>query len=80
LKTIRLGNEISLLSNFEDEPFWKYMDRFKELLTQFSHHGLELCQIIYEGLDVLIRTLIEFMCEEEFFVRRLVQLGIVLRI
>jgi len=38
------------------------MNRFKELLTQCPHHGLEkwnLCQIAYEGLDVSTRTMVE---------------------
>jgi len=41
------------------------MNRFKELLTQYPHNGLEkrsLCQVAYEGLDVSTRTMVESMC------------------
>ena len=41
------------------------MNRFKGLLTQCPHHGLEkwnLCQIAYENLDMRTRTMVESMC------------------
>jgi len=43
------------------ESFWKYFDRFKTLLAQCPHHGLDqsrLCQIVCEGLDQQTRTMI----------------------
>jgi len=54
-KTIRLRNEIFSFFQLEYEPFWKYMNRSRELLIQCPHYGLErwnLYQIAHEGLDV----------------------------
>ena len=51
------------------ELFWKYFDRFKSLLAQCPHHGLDqacLCQIVSEGLDQQTRTMIESMCQGGF--------------
>ena len=45
------------------------MNRFKELLTQCPHHGLNkenLCQIVCEGLDVSTRANVESMSRGEF--------------
>ena len=45
------------------------MERFKNLLAQCPHHGLEqwhLCQIVYEGLDQQIRTMLEFTSQGGF--------------
>ena len=53
-KTVKLRNEIHQFVQLERESFWKYLGRFKNLLAQCPHHGLDqscLCQIIYEGLD-----------------------------
>lgn len=60
------------------EPFWKYFDRFKDLLIQCPHHGLEkwrLCQIIYEGLDYSAKTSLESMCHGDFMRKTLMKLG-----
>ena len=57
-KTIKLRNEIN-------QFVWKYLDRFKNLLAQYSHHGLDqarLYQIVYEGLDEQTKTMVESMC------------------
>ena len=54
VKIIKLKNKISQFVQLERESFWKYLDRFKNLLAQCCHQGLEhshLCQILYEGLD-----------------------------
>ena len=51
------------------EPFWKYFERFKDLLAQCPHHGIEKsrqCQILYDGLDYQTKTLLETMCQGEF--------------
>ena len=51
------------------EPFWKYFERFKDLLAQCPHHGLEkwwLCQILYDDLDYQNKTLLEIMCRGWF--------------
>jgi len=53
-KTIKLRNEINQFVQLDRELFWKYFDRFKNLLAQYPYHGLDqarLCQIVYEGLD-----------------------------
>ena len=68
-KAIRLGNEILSIIQLEHEPFWRYMNRFKELFFHCPRHGLKkwnLWQIAFEGLDVSTRTMIESMCESEF--------------
>ena len=65
-KTTRIRNEINQFYQLAGESFWKYFDRFKNLLTQCPHHGIEiwrLCQIIYEGLDSNSRTMLESMCQ-----------------
>jgi len=51
------------------ELLWKYFDRFKNLLAQCPHHGLDqasLCQIVYEGLDQQTRTMVESMWQGGF--------------
>lgn len=68
-KTVRLRNEINQFIQLERESFWKYLDRFKDLLAQCPHHGFEksrLCQIVYEGLDPNSRTMLESMCQGNF--------------
>ena len=52
-KTVKLRNEINQFVQLERESFWKYLDRFKNLLSQCPHHGLDqsrLCQIVYGDL------------------------------
>jgi len=47
-----------------NEPFWKYFERFKDLLAQYPHHGIEKWrqyQILYDGLDYQTMTLLETM-------------------
>ena len=68
-KTVKLRNSIQNFKIIPGEPFWKYFDRFKDLLIQCPHHGLEkwrLCQIIYEGLDYSVKTSLESMCHGDF--------------
>jgi len=51
-EAIRISNEILAFVPIKHEPFRKYMNRFEELLTQCSYHGLgreNLCQINYDG-------------------------------
>ena len=65
-KIARIRNEINQFYQLASESFWKYFDRFKNLLTQCPHHGIEtwrLCQIIYEGLDSNFQTMLESMCQ-----------------
>jgi len=47
-KTVTLRNEINQFVQLEKESFWRYLDRFKNLLARCPHRGLEqshLCQI-----------------------------------
>jgi len=49
--------------------FWKYFERFEDLLVHCLHHDVEkwrLCQILYDGLDYQNKTLLEAMCEGKF--------------
>ena len=48
----------------------RYFERFKNLLIQCPHHGIEKwrqCQIFYDGLDYQNKTLLEIMCQGRFF-------------
>ena len=68
-KTTRITNEINQFHQKEKESFWKYFDRFKNLLSQCPHHGIEkwrLCKIIYEALDSPTTALLESMCQGKF--------------
>ncbi|XP_074342937.1 uncharacterized protein LOC141680673 [Apium graveolens] len=68
-KTTRLTNEINQFHQKENESFWKYFDRFKNLLSQCPHHGIEkwrLCKIVYEALDSSTTALLESMCQGKF--------------
>jgi len=40
-KTIQLRNEINQLVQLKRESFWKYLDKFKNMSTQFPCLGLE---------------------------------------
>ena len=40
-KTVKLGNKINQFVQLERESFWGYLDRFKNLLAQCPHQGLE---------------------------------------
>ena len=54
----------------QSEPFWRYFKRFKDLLAQGSHHGIEKwsqCQILYDGLDYQTKILLETMCQGGFW-------------
>jgi len=64
-KTVKLRNENNQFVQTDRESFWKYLNRFKNLLSHCHHHGLyqaRLCQIIYEGLKQQNRTMVESTC------------------
>jgi len=68
-KTVKLRNEINQFVQLDRESFWKYFDRFKNLLAHCPHHGLDqahLCQIVYEGLDQQTKTMVESMYQSAF--------------
>ncbi|XP_063938052.1 uncharacterized protein LOC135147928 [Daucus carota subsp. sativus] len=53
----------------KNESFWKFFNRFKNLLSQCPHHGIEkwrLCKIVYEALDSQTTALLESMCQGKF--------------
>lgn len=68
-KTTKLTNEINQFRQKHNEPFWTCFDRFKNLLSQCPHHGIEkwrLCKIVYEALDGSTTALLESMCQGKF--------------
>ena len=68
-KTTKITNEINQFHQKENESFWKYFDRFKNLLSQCPHHGIEkwrLCKIVYEALVSQTTALLESMCQGKF--------------
>ena len=68
-KTTKLTNEINQFRQKLNEPFWTCFDRFKNLLSQCPHHGIEkwrLCKIVYESLDSSTTALLESMCQGKF--------------
>ena len=68
-KTARIRSEINQFNQRDKEPFWRYLERLKDLLTQCPHHAIEkwcLCQIIYEGVDYNSKTLLESMSHGDF--------------
>ena len=67
-KTARIRSEINQFRQLDKEPFWRYLERFKDLQPQCPHHVIEkwrLCQIIYEGIDYQSKTLLESMSHED---------------
>ena len=68
-KTARIQSQINQFHQLDKSPFWKYLDRFKDLLGQCPHHAIEkwcLCQIIYEGVNYNSKTLLESMSHGDF--------------
>jgi len=52
-----------------DEIFWKYFERFKDLLAQCPHFEIEkwrLCQALYDGLEYQTKILLESMSQGGF--------------
>ena len=67
-KMARIRNAINQFQQVGGEPFWKHLERFKNLLAQCPRHAIEkwlLCQIVYEGLDYTSKPLLEFMYQGE---------------
>ena len=74
-KTAQLRNKINQFRQIPDEPFWKYFERFKDLLTQCPHHGMDkwaLCQIIYEGLNSKSKIIFESISQGNFMYKTVV--------
>ena len=68
-KTALVRKNIMQFKQEPSEPFWRYFERFKDLLVQYPHHGIEKwrqCQILYDGLDYLTKILLESMCQGGF--------------
>ena len=68
-KTALIMKNIMQFKQETNEPFWKCFERFKDLLAQYPHHGIEKwwqCQILYDRLDYQSKTLLETICQGEF--------------
>ena len=68
-KTALIRKNIMQFRKEPNEPFWRYFERFKNLLTQYPHNGVEKwpqCQILYDDLDYQTKTLLETMCQGGF--------------
>ena len=51
------------------ESLWKYLERFKDLLLQCQHHGVEiwrLPQIVFDSLNYPTRAMVQSMCGGDF--------------
>jgi len=44
-KTVKLRNEINQFVHLDKESFWKHFDRFKTLLAQCPHYGLDQARL-----------------------------------
>lgn len=67
-KTTRLTNEINQFYHKENESS-KIFGRFKNLLSQCLHHGIEKwrrCKIVYDTLNCPTTTLLESMYQGRF--------------
>jgi len=68
-KTALIRKNIMQFRQEQSEPFWRYYERFKDLLAQCPHHGVEKWrqyQIPYDGLDYQTKILLETMCQGGF--------------
>ena len=68
-KTALIRKNIMQFRQEPSESFWRYFERFKDLLDQCPHHGmkkLRQCQILYDGLDYQTKILLEIMYQGEF--------------
>ena len=68
-KTALMKKNITQCKQEPNEPFWNNFERFKDLLVQCPHHGVEKwwqCQILYDGLDYQNKTLLETMSGGNF--------------
>ena len=68
-KTALIRKNIMQFKQDPSEPFWRYFERFKDLLAQCPHHGVEKwrqCHILYDGLDYQTKILLETMIQGGF--------------
>jgi len=65
-KTAGIRSDINQFHQLDKEPFWRYLERFKDLLTQCHHHDRRLSQIIFEGVDYQSKTLLQFMSHRDY--------------
>ena len=71
-KIAQIRKSILQFKQTTNEPFGKYFERFKNLLSQCPHHGIEkwwLCQALYDGLEYQTKILLESMCQGGFLNR-----------
>jgi len=65
-KTALIRKNLMQFKQESNNSFWRYFERFKDLLTQCPHYGIEKwqqCQILYNGLDYQTETLLETMSQ-----------------
>jgi len=68
-KAARIWSEINQFRQREKKLFWRYLERFKDLVTQCPYHTIEkwhLYQITYEGVDCQSKTVLESMSHGDF--------------
>ena len=68
-KTALIRKNIMQFRQEPSEPFWRYFERFKDLLAQCPHHCVEKWrqyQILYDDLDYQTKILLETMCQGRF--------------
>jgi len=68
-KTALIRKNIMQFRQEPNEPFKKYFKHFKDLLAQCPHYGVKKwrqCQVLYDGLNYLTKTLLETMHQGEF--------------
>ena len=68
-RTNALKNEILNFKAMEDEKFFAYWERFREMVVACPHHGFDnwiLVSYFYEGMSPPMKQLLETMCGGDF--------------
>jgi len=68
-KTALIRKNLMPLNQESNEPFWRYFERFKDLLAQCPHHSIEKsreCLVLYDCLNYQMKALLETMCQGGF--------------
>ena len=68
-KTIAFKRQIQNFFQKDNEKYFQYWERFKDLLNSCPHHGFKKSRTVsffYEGLTPETKQFIEIMCNREF--------------
>ena len=68
-KTTTIRQALNTFHQPKGETFFTYFERFKDLLLECPHHGIEkihLIQILYEGLDYQNKIMIKSLYNRTF--------------